>query len=86
MGRCPGPRARGAPDGPGPGIEFRHPIANALTGVLFADVGDAWGGKYETVNFNGFKQHSGFSPSMGLGVGIRVVTPKEFLQEIGELP
>lgn len=56
-------------------FEFRHPLASSLTGVLFTDVGDAWGGRYEKVNFNGFKQHSGFSPSMGVGVGIRVVTP-----------
>jgi outer membrane protein insertion porin family len=56
-------------------FEFRQPLANALTGVLFADAGDAWGGRYETVNFNGFEQHSGFSPSVGFGLGLRVVTP-----------
>lgn len=55
--------------------EFRHPLANALTGVLFADVGDAWGGSYEQVKFNGFNQHPGFSPNIGVGVGLRVVTP-----------
>lgn len=56
-------------------FEFRSPLANALTGVLFADVGDAWGGNYEQVKFNGFTQHSGFSPSVGFGIGMRVVTP-----------
>ena len=56
-------------------FEFRQPIANALTGVLFADVGDAWGGNYEKVNFSGFNQHSGFNPNVGVGFGMRVVTP-----------
>ncbi|MEP6755567.1 MAG: BamA/TamA family outer membrane protein [Chthonomonadales bacterium] len=56
-------------------FEFRQPLANSLTGVLFMDVGDAWGGSYEKVKFNGFNQHSGLSPSMGLGFGLRVVTP-----------
>lgn len=56
-------------------FEFRQPLANSLTGVFFTDVGDAWGGRYENANFNGFRQHSGFSPSLGLGVGLRVVTP-----------
>ncbi len=56
-------------------FEFRHPLANSLTGVIFTDVGDAWGGNYEQVAFNGFHQHSGFNPSVGIGVGLRVVTP-----------
>jgi outer membrane protein insertion porin family len=56
-------------------FEYRHPLANSLTGVVFADAGDAWGGSYESVNFNGFSQHSGFSPALGFGLGIRVVTP-----------
>jgi outer membrane protein insertion porin family len=56
-------------------FEYRQPLANALTGVVFADAGDAWGGAYESVNFNGFNQHSGFAPSVGFGLGIRVVTP-----------
>ena len=56
-------------------FEFRQPIANALTGVIFVDAGDAWGGSYENVAFNGFTQHAGFSPSIGLGIGLRVVTP-----------
>jgi outer membrane protein insertion porin family len=56
-------------------FEFRTPLAPSLTGVLFTDVGDAWGGSYEKVHFNGFNQHSGFSPSVGIGLGMRVVTP-----------
>lgn len=56
-------------------FEFRTPIAPSLTGVLFSDVGDAWGGSYEKVRFNGFTQHSGFSPAVGIGIGMRVVTP-----------
>ena len=56
-------------------FEYRQPLANSLTGVFFVDAGDAWGGAYEKVAFNGFNQHSGFSPSVGIGVGLRVVTP-----------
>lgn len=55
--------------------EFRAPLANSLTGVVFVDAGDAWGGAYEKIKFNDFVQHSGFSPSVGFGVGLRVVTP-----------
>jgi outer membrane protein insertion porin family len=56
-------------------FEFRSPLAPSLTGVVFIDVGDAWGGSYERVRFNDFTQHSGFSPSVGIGIGMRVVTP-----------
>ncbi len=56
-------------------VELRHPLANSLTGVLFTDAGDAWGGPYENVRLQGFTQHSGFSPSVGVGLGLRVVTP-----------
>ena len=55
--------------------EFRSPLANALTGVVFADVGDAWGGKYTDVAIQGFRQHNSFRPSVGFGFGLRVVTP-----------
>ncbi len=55
--------------------EYRAPLANSLTGVLFVDAGDAWGGPYQGVAFNGFRQHEGFSPSVGFGLGLRVVTP-----------
>lgn len=56
-------------------IEYRHPLAPSLTGVVFTDVGDAWGGPYQNVRFSGFTQHSKFSPSVGFGLGLRVVTP-----------
>lgn len=56
-------------------IEYQEPLANALTGVVFVDVGDAWGGPYQGVTFTNFTQHAGFSPSVGIGFGIRVRTP-----------
>lgn len=56
-------------------VEFRQPIEKSLTGVLFTDVGDAWGGNYENVSFSDFTQHAGFSPSLGVGFGLRVITP-----------
>jgi len=56
-------------------IEYRHPLAPSLTGVVFTDVGDAWGGPYQNVRSSGFTQHSKFSPSVGFGLGLRVVTP-----------
>lgn len=52
--------------------EYRVPVAKAFTAVLFADIGDAWGG-YPTVNQ--FSQHNGFKPSIGFGIGVRVRTP-----------
>jgi len=56
-------------------FEFRTPLANSLTGVIFADVGDAWGGLYDKVTIQGFTQHSGFRPNAGFGIGLRVRTP-----------
>ncbi len=53
-------------------IEWRQPIEKAFTGVLFVDIGHAWGG-YPTVNQ--FTQSSGFKPQVGFGFGIRVRTP-----------
>jgi outer membrane protein insertion porin family len=55
--------------------EYRAPLASSLTGVLFIDAGDAWGGPYQGVSFNGFSQHESLSPSVGFGLGLRVVTP-----------
>lgn len=55
--------------------EYRHPLAPSLTGVFFVDAGDAWGGRYQGVRLSGFNQHTGFSPSVGIGLGLRVVTP-----------
>ena len=55
-------------------VEFRQPIARKLKGVLFLDVGDAWGGSYDNVSIPGFTQN-GFAPHVGVGLGIRVNTP-----------
>jgi outer membrane protein insertion porin family len=54
--------------------EFRQPLAPKFKGVIFVDVGDAWGGSYSQVQLNGFRQ-SGFQPHVGVGLGVRVVTP-----------
>ncbi|MDW8321089.1 MAG: BamA/TamA family outer membrane protein [Armatimonadota bacterium] len=54
-------------------VEYRAPLAQNLVGVLFVDVGDAWGGRYGTIN--DFTQHSSFKPQVGAGIGIRVRTP-----------
>jgi outer membrane protein insertion porin family len=56
-------------------VELRQPLANALTGVLFLDAGDAWGGDYTGVNIAGFNQSQDFSLHLGIGFGIRVRTP-----------
>ncbi len=55
-------------------VELRQPLARRLKGVLFMDVGDAWGGNYSNVSLEGFKQ-TGFQPRVGVGLGIRVGTP-----------
>jgi outer membrane protein insertion porin family len=55
-------------------IELRQPMGKSLTGVLFTDFGDAWGGPYANVNISGFHQ-SGLTPHASVGVGIRVRTP-----------
>jgi len=54
-------------------VEYRAPLAQNLVGVVFVDAGDAWGGRYGTIN--DFTQHSGFKPQVGAGIGIRVRTP-----------
>jgi outer membrane protein insertion porin family len=55
-------------------VELRQPLARGLKGVLFSDVGDAWGGPYSGVNIQGFNQ-GGFHLHPSVGVGIRVRTP-----------
>ena len=69
--------------------EYRFPLAQSLTGVLFVDYGDAWGSpkafRTKTVLVGGvpteqdlienFPQHEKFSPNIGYGIGIRVTTP-----------
>jgi outer membrane protein insertion porin family len=54
--------------------EIRQPLARGLKGVLFTDVGNAWGGPYRNVNISGFQQ-GGFNLHVGVGLGIRVRTP-----------
>ncbi|HLK59610.1 MAG TPA: BamA/TamA family outer membrane protein [Chthonomonadaceae bacterium] len=54
--------------------ELRQPLARGLKGVLFVDIGDAWGGPYSGVNIEGFQQGN-FHPHIGIGPGIRVRTP-----------
>ncbi|MCL6519143.1 MAG: FtsQ-type POTRA domain-containing protein [Armatimonadetes bacterium] len=59
--------------------EYRFPLAPSLKGVAFVDYGDAWGADEQFLNINlfgtEFAQHKDFSPKVGYGVGIRVVTP-----------
>ncbi len=55
-------------------VELRQPLARSLKGVLFFDIGDAWGGRYQDTRIEGFDQH-GFSLHPGFGAGIRVRTP-----------
>jgi outer membrane protein insertion porin family len=61
-------------------IEYRRPLMNRITGVLFADVGDAFGSQSE-FRFSRrrlrteFEQHDGISPRAAIGVGLRVATP-----------
>ncbi len=54
--------------------ELRQPLARGLKGVIFSDLGDAWGGAYQGVNIQGFNQ-GGFRPHVSVGLGIRVRTP-----------
>ena len=52
--------------------ELRIPVASSVTGVLFTDVGDAWGSIYQGV---GLQQHTSLSINQSIGVGLRVTTP-----------
>jgi len=60
-------------------VEYRVPFGDALQGVGFVDVGDAWGSPYqlgpESDPQGRFRQHSGFKPRVGVGLGLRVTTP-----------
>lgn len=55
-------------------LEFRKPIAQAITGVVFADYGDAWDTQ-ESVTINDFEQSQSFQGHLGVGIGMRVQTP-----------
>lgn len=58
-------------------FEYRRPVTDTLTGVAFVDVGSAWGGSFDTVvpGFTINADDQSFSPHVGAGVGLRVVTP-----------
>jgi outer membrane protein insertion porin family len=61
-------------------VEYRRPIMNRIVGVLFVDVGDAFGSR-SAFQFQNkglrteFGQHSGLSPQASVGIGLRVATP-----------
>jgi len=52
--------------------ELRIPIASSVTGVLFTDIGDAWGSIYQGI---GLAQDANFNPHQSVGFGLRVTTP-----------
>ncbi len=61
-------------------VEYRRPIINRIVGVLFVDVGDAWGSessfRFSTKSLRtDFAQHTGLNPAAAIGVGLRVATP-----------
>ncbi len=58
--------------------ELRLPLdpRGTVTGVLFSDVGDAWGAtELNREDIPGFQQHSSFKANVGVGVGLRLKTP-----------
>jgi outer membrane protein insertion porin family len=60
--------------------EYRHPLANRITGVIFADVGDAWGTNSD-FEFRRrdlrtrFRQTGALELFPAIGIGARVATP-----------
>lgn len=55
-------------------VELRKPIAQAISGVVFLDYGDAWDGNPEFF-ITQFPQTENFNGNFGYGVGLRVNTP-----------
>ena len=55
-------------------VELRKPIAQSISGVLFADYGGAWGGD-NWYQVDELPQSSNFQGHLGVGVGMRVTTP-----------
>jgi outer membrane protein insertion porin family len=55
--------------------EYRFPLSTNLLGVVFADVGDAWGGPVAADPAVGDVVHDSFTAHAGYGVGVRVRTP-----------
>jgi len=58
-------------------VEYRHSLTDSLTVVGFVDVGSAYGGTFETVvpGFEIKAEDEDFQPHVGVGAGLRVVTP-----------
>lgn len=61
-------------------VEYRRPLMKRIVGVVFADVGDAFGSQsiFQFTNRRlrtEFEQHSGIRPYGAIGVGLRVATP-----------
>ncbi|WP_420908278.1 BamA/OMP85 family outer membrane protein [Veillonella agrestimuris] len=50
-------------------LEFRFPVVKKVTGVLFADVGDAW----DTPHVTWYDSKKSFN--VGVGAGVRIMTP-----------
>ncbi|MBN1461482.1 MAG: BamA/TamA family outer membrane protein [Armatimonadetes bacterium] len=55
--------------------EYRMPISDNLLGVLFVDVGDAWGGPLADDPSFEDSVHDSFTSHVGYGLGVRVKTP-----------
>ncbi|MGI5820030.1 MAG: BamA/OMP85 family outer membrane protein [Armatimonadota bacterium] len=57
--------------------EYRRRINDSLTAVGFIDIGSAYGGTFETVvpGFSIQAADQSFEPHVGVGAGLRVVTP-----------
>lgn len=60
--------------------EYRRPIINRIVGVVFVDVGDAFGSdsifRFNNSNLRQrFEQHRGIRPFASIGLGLRVATP-----------
>lgn len=52
-------------------LEYRVPLFNKVSGVLFADIGDAW----DAPNVLWYQQYDKSTFNVGVGAGIRVTTP-----------
>ncbi len=55
--------------------EYRFPLGSNLLGVVFVDIGDAWGGPVASVPSFGDVVHDSFTAHYGYGAGVRVRTP-----------
>jgi len=55
--------------------EYRFPMGSNLLGVVFVDLGDAWGGSVASEDAFGDVVHGSFTAHVGYGAGVRVRTP-----------